>query len=105
MNDNQKFQEFKAKHPEWSDEQIWTAISLDMETDKVIEEKGNDVNPDDPNIMGRIIEGAKAWLAAALPYIFEKVKVIFQHLLENIGEWIRKGIKYLIEHINIFFNR
>lgn len=33
---NLKFDEIKAKHPEWSDEQIWTAISLDMQADNVI---------------------------------------------------------------------
>ena len=26
MNENPKFQEFKAKHPDWSDEQIWRLL-------------------------------------------------------------------------------
>ena len=41
---NPKYDEYKAKHPDWSDEQIWTAISLDMEADVVIENKGKDVD-------------------------------------------------------------
>lgn len=103
MNDNQKFQELKAKHPEWSEEQIWTAISLDLETDKVIEKKGNDVDPDDPNIVEEIIRGAMDWLNIVFPQIFENVKIFFQGLLNNIGNWIKQGLRYLIEHINIYF--
>lgn len=103
MNENPKFQEFKAKHPDWSDEQIWTAISLDMQTDKVFDEKGKDVNPDDPDIVEEIIKGAMEWLDEVLPYIFEKVREIFYRLLNNIGEWIREGLNYLIEHITNYF--
>lgn len=103
MSENPKFQEFKAKHPDWSDEQIWTAISLDMQTDKVIEEKGKDVDPEDPDIIEEIIKGAMEWLDEVLPYIFEKVKEFLYRLLTNIGDWIREGLNYLIEHINKFF--
>ena len=48
---NQKYEEFKAKHPEWTDEQILTAISLDMQSNKVIEEKGENVDPNDPDFI------------------------------------------------------
>ena len=33
----EKFDIIKEKHPNWSDEQIWSAVSLDMEADRVIE--------------------------------------------------------------------
>lgn len=93
----------KAIHPDWSDEQIWTAVSLDMEADKVIENRGADVNPNDPDIIEEIIKGAMEWLDSVLPIIFEKVKEFFQNLLSTIGDWVRRGIEYIFEYINIFF--
>ena len=99
----EKYDEMKAAHPGWSDEQIWTAVSLDMEADKVIEDKGDDVDPNDPDIIEEIIKGAMEWLDAVLPVIFEKVKLFFQNLLLTIGNWVRKGLEYIFEYINIYF--
>lgn len=99
----EKYDEMKAAHPNWSDEQIWTAVSLDMEADKVIEDRGADVDPNDPDIIEEIIRGAMEWLDTVLPIIFEKVKVFFQNLLLTIGDWVRRGIEYIFEYINIFF--
>ena len=95
-------QEFKAKHPEWSDEQIWTAVSLDMQTDVVINEKGDDISIDDPDIIEGIIRGAMEWLDEALPVIFEKVRNFFTNLLQNLSGWIRKGLDYVMEYISNF---
>lgn len=58
---NPKYDYYKAKHPEWSDEQIWTAVSLDMESDKVIDEKGADVDPNDPDMIKEVLDGARRW--------------------------------------------
>lgn len=99
----EKYDEIKAAHPNWSDEQIWTAVSLDMEADKVIEDRGEDIDPNDPDIIEEIIKGAMEWLDAVLPVIFEKVKVFFQNLLSTIGNWVRKGLEYIFEYINIYF--
>lgn len=99
----ERFDEIKAAHPNWSDEQIWTAVSLDMEADKVIEDKGEDVDPNDQDIIEEIIRGAMEWLDEVLPIIFEKVKVIFQNLLSTIGNWVRKGMEYIFEYINTYF--
>lgn len=96
-----EFDEIKAAHPTWKDEQVWTALSLNMEADKVIESKGNDISVNDPIIIEEIIKGAKKWLAEVLPVIFEKVKDLFQKLLANIEvlvkEGLKKGIEYLIK--------
>lgn len=99
----EKFNEFKAKHPDWSDEQIWTAVSLDMEADKVIEQKGSDVNPNDYDIIEEIINGAMAWLDQILPVIFEKVRAFFQRLLTNLGTLVKKGLESIFEYINTYF--
>lgn len=97
-----KFNIIKEKHPNWSDEQIWTAVSLDMEADRVIEEKG-EVNPDDPDIIEEIIRGAMEWLDDALPMIMEKVRDLFNALLQNIGNWLRKGMEYVMDFIGNWF--
>lgn len=96
----EQYDKYKLKHPDWTDEQIWTAISVDMQTDKVIEESGSDIDPNDPDIMEAIIRGAMEWLDEVLPIIFEKVKQFFSNLLSNIGSWVRKGIEYIMELIN-----
>lgn len=102
---NQKYEEFKAKHPEWTDEQIWTAISLDMQSNKVIEEKGENVDPNDPDFIQEVINGARRWLCEVLPAIFEKVSKIFDKLLSTIGEWVSKGLSYVIDAIAYLLNR
>lgn len=92
---NEKYNAMKAKHPEWSDEQIWTAISLDMQADATIEKKGGNINPNDPDIITEIIKRAAEWLVATLPVIFERVKPFFKKLLDNLAVWIQKGWDYV----------
>ena len=98
----EKIDIIKEKHPNWSDEQIWSAVSLDMEADRVIEEKG-EINPDDPDIIEEIIRGAMEWLDDALPMIMEKVRDLFNALLQNIGNWLRKGMEYVMDFIGNWF--
>lgn len=100
MEQNPIFLRIKGKHPEWSDEQIWTAVSLDMQADVVINEKGDDISIDDPDVIEGIIRGAMEWLDEVLPAIFEKVKALFANLLQNLGSWIRKGLDYVMECIS-----
>lgn len=98
----EKFDIIKEKHPNWSDEQIWSAVSLDMEADRVIEEKG-EISPNDPDIIEEIIRGAMEWLDDALPMIMEKVRNLFNALLQNIGNWLRKGMEYVMDFIGNWF--
>lgn len=102
---NPKYDYYKAKHPEWSDEQIWTAVSLDMESDKVIDEKGADVDPNDPDMIKEVLDGARKWLSEVLPDIFAKVAKFFDTLLTTIGEWVQKGLSYVVEAITYLLNR
>ena len=101
---NVKYNELKAKHPEWSDEQIWTAISLDMEADKTIEIKGEDVDPDDPDIIKSILVGAQNWLKEVLPQVFEKVAKFFERMIETISTWVKKGLAYVKDLIEEWFS-
>lgn len=99
MENNTVYQRIKEKHPDWSDEQIWTAASLQMQADVVLDSH-EEVSFEDPDIMELIIRGAMEWLDEALPLIFEKVKQMFANLLQNLGAWIRKGWEYVMQIIS-----
>lgn len=97
--ENPKFNEIKSKHPDWSDEQIWTALSFDMESNNVIERAGGDIDPNDPDIIKQIIVGAQNWLREVLPAVFAKVAQFFERMISTIGEWVQKGLTYVVDAI------
>ncbi len=96
---NERFERIKAKHPDWSDEQIWMAVSIDMQQDATIDQKGDDIDPNDPNIWEDIITKAKDWLSEVLPVVFEKVKEVFTNLLNQIKEWVSENLPIIIEKV------
>lgn len=96
---NERFERIKAKYPDWSDEQIWMAVSIDMSQDVTIEQKGGDIDPNDPQIWESIIGKAKEWLSEVLPAIFEKVKEVFANLLNKVKEWISDNLPIIIERV------
>ena len=98
MNNNERFDRIKAKHPDWSDDQVWMAVSLDLQQDATIEQN-KDVDPNDPNIWKTIVTKAKDWLNAVLPVVFEKVKEIFNTLLNRLKEWIAENVPVIFEKI------
>lgn len=102
---NENFEAVKAKHPEWSDDQIWVYLSLHMEADNVLDKKGNDVKVDDPDVITEILRGARAWLEEVLPDIFAKVAKFFDTLLTTLGEWVQKGLTYVVDAIARLLSR
>lgn len=96
---NTKFEEYKKQHPNWSDEQIWAAISIEMEADNVIENGGRDVNPNDPDLIKKIIIGAQNWLKDVLPDIFAKIAWAFEKLLTSIGDLVQRGLLFIVDAI------
>ena len=96
---NERFERIKAKHPDWSDEQIWMAVSIDMQQDATIDQKGDDIDPNDPNIWEVIITKAKDWLSEVLPVVFEKVKEVYTNLLNQIKEWVSENLPIIIEKV------
>ena len=102
---NPKYDEYKAKHPDWSDEQIWTAISLDMEADAVIDNRGSDVDPDDPDVIKEILVGARKWLSEVLPQIFERVKKFFDKIISTLASWVQKGLQHVVDLIGTILGR
>lgn len=99
---NPTYDRIKSEHPDWSEEQIWSAVSLYMQSDIVIDQAGKDVDPDDPDLVAQIIKGAEAWLEEVLPLVFAKVEQLFRNLLSHIGDWIRKGLDYVVHFIGEF---
>lgn len=98
MNNNERFDRIKAKHPDWSDDQVWMAVSLDLQQDATIEQN-KDVDPNDPNIWKTIVTKAKGWLQEVLPVVFEKVKEVFNTLLNRLKEWIAENVPVIFERI------
>ena len=82
------FDEIKSQHPEWSDEQIWTAVSIRQSADASIE-KDPEIDPHDPKVWSSIISKAKDWLKEVMPKVFEAVKKLFADLLDMLKDWIK----------------
>lgn len=97
---NEKYNYYQKLHPEWSEEQIWAAVSIDMNAAKEINERGNDVSPNDPDLIKAVLDGARDWLREVLPNVFVKVQVFFDKLILSIGEWVQKGLSYVLELIS-----
>lgn len=100
MMNNEKYEYYKNLHPEWSDEQIWSAVSIDMSAAKEIGERGNDVSPNDPDLIKAVLDGARNWIRDVLPNVFIKVQAFFDKMIQSIGEWIQKGLSYVLELIS-----
>lgn len=97
MEHQERYDIYKEQHPDWSDEQIWTAISLDMETKKAVLEGGKDVDVHSREFVDKIIRKAMDWLDQVMPIVYEKVQRFLTKALECIGYWISKGWDYLVE--------
>ncbi|MBD5249946.1 MAG: hypothetical protein HDS56_02055 [Barnesiella sp.] len=100
---NKRFEAIRKEHPDWSDEQVWTAVSLGMEADVFIDKNGGDIDINDPDILKQIVRKAGEWLSTVLPQIFEKVKKLFSQLLDNIISWAKDNWDKLLQVISRYF--
>lgn len=96
------FQQIKALHPDWSDDQIWTNVSVQMNAQDVISAAGVDVSPTE-ELLRIILEKAQEWLMEVLPEIFERVAEFFIELLSTLPDWAQRGIQYIFELIRTYF--
>ncbi len=99
MNNNERYNHYKTLHPEWSDDQIWAAISVEMEAENVLDKKGPDMQANDPDVIKEILDGAKKWLQEVLPNVFAKVAAFFDRLISTVGDWVQKGLSFVVESI------
>lgn len=105
MENHPKYKFYKEMHPEWSEDQIRTAVGIDMSAENEISRAGSDVDPNDPDLIRRIIEGARTWLAEVLPQVFERVKSFFDQLLNTLASWVQRGLQYVVDLIGTILGR
>lgn len=103
MENNERYKFYKENYPDWSEEQIWTAISLDLKSKDVVVKNGADVDINSPDIIEQIIRGAEQWLEAVLPQIFEKVKAYFEKLLDHLADIIQQKVGDIIQYLISLF--
>lgn len=99
MDCNERRQKYQEMHPEWSEDQIWAAVSIEMEAEKVLDKTDNNIPANDPDIIKAILDGAKNWLNEVLPNIFTRVSIFFDKLIATIGDWVQKGLSFVVESV------
>ena len=105
MDIEERIQLLKSKHPDWSEEQIKSAIAIELSAGNVVDKAGKAVSPNDPDIVKAVLLGAKEWLHEVLPEVFAKVAVFFDNLINTMGTWIEKGLTYVVEAIDFFWSK
>ncbi len=98
MSKDDLFRELKAKHPDWSDEQIWTQVSIMISGADAVTSGGPDVNPTE-EIIRIVLEKAKEWLFEVLPDVFMKVADFFTELIDSLPDWAKNGLKFAFKLI------
>ena len=100
MESNERYNYYKRLHPDWSEEQIWTAVSIDMQTANTIKRGGEDVDVNDEQVIHYILKSAQQWLEEVLPAIYRKVADFFRRAFEWIKEGIHNILDWLFEKID-----
>lgn len=100
---NERYNYYKNAHPDWSEEQIWTAISIDMQTKQTVVSGGDNLDVNDPEVISSILRKASDWIKEVLPHIFEKIGRFFDEAIASVISWAKKGIQYLQELIQKAF--
>ena len=76
-----------------------------MSAENEISRAGTDVDPNAPELIRRIIEGARSWLSEVLPQVFERVKSFFDQVINTLASWVQKGLQYLVDLIGTILGR
>lgn len=100
----EKYKYYKEKHPDWSEEQIKAAISIDLSAGNVINKAGKDVT-NSPDLIKDVLKGAKEWLQEVLPDVFAKVASFFDEMINTIGLWVEKGLTYVIDALDYLWSK
>lgn len=90
------FERIKAKHPDWSDDKIWTQVAVEIQGEIIVDKNPNGNFQD---ILLQVLEKAKEWLLEKLPEIFAKVVDFFDNLLNSLPEWAKNGLQKGFEYI------
>lgn len=102
--ENKRYNYYKRIHPDWSEEQIWLAISIDMQTKTTVLEGGDDIDINNPETIRSILRKAGEWVKEVLPHVFEKIGKFIDTAIASVVTWAKKGLAYLHELIEKAFN-
>ena len=94
MNKEQLFAQLKEQHPEWSDEQIWTQVSVMLSADEAISQNPH-AQPTDVDFIRVILYKAQEWLQDNLPEIFDRVADFLNLLISRLPDWAKNGIQFV----------
>lgn len=95
--DTTRFNELRSMYPDWSEEKIWTTISIEQQSANIIDDNpGSEATPEFLRIM---LKKAGEWLEAELPHIYERVADFFISILDELARWIRENLPDLLERM------
>lgn len=103
MSKDELFKKLKSEHNDWSDEQIWTQVSVMLSAEDTITKQGPNVSLSE-DLLRLILEKAKDWLRNKLPEIFEKVVNFFDDLIDRLPQWAKKGLSFVFKVIIRYFS-
>ena len=104
MTKEELYEQVKRTNPTWTDEQIWSQVSVMISSEEAISSEGpNCVMSQD--LLRNILEKAKDWLFNVLPEIFEKVYTYIDNLISNLPDWAKDGLKYIFKFIGQYLNQ
>ena len=98
MTKEELYDQVKSTNPTWSDEQIWSQVSVMLSAQDVIDVAGPNCAMSQ-ELLKTVLEKAKDWLFRVLPQIFEKVYKYIDNLIENLPDWAKEGLKYVFKFI------
>lgn len=90
MDEELIFNELQKMHPDWSDKQIWAAVSIMLSSDDVISASGPNVTYSE-DLFRTVLEKAKRWLSETLPDIYAEVADYFNELIDNPSDCAKQG--------------
>ena len=102
-SDQTEYDHIKNKHPNWSHQQIMGKVAFSHKIDDITENGDRNINPNDPNILIEILEGAKEFLKGVGIFI-EAVFDMIDDALTTLGGWISDGLEYVGNKLEEFWD-
>lgn len=103
MTKDELYKQVKQMNPTWSDEQIWTQVSVMLSAEDVITKTPDPTISQD--LLKTVLEKARNWLEETLPEIFGKVCEFIDDLISRIPDWAKDGLRIVFKLIENYLNR
>lgn len=100
MTKEEHYQDIKAFHPDWTENQIWTQVSIRMKAgDMIATTDPATLEAQKKEIMRIILRQAQRWLHENLPEIWKHVKDFFASLWDNIVDCVRDSWRDFLNNV------